>query len=129
MGITKSSSNILTYAAANGVSFLETLVLGRQVLYVTPAEIELQVEKFKIPHSPLPENLQGQFAEPLFQTLGATLVDSIDYSSFENATTLHDLNKPIPSTLKERYSVVFDGGTLEHVFNFPMAIKGCNRYE
>jgi hypothetical protein len=125
MGITKNSSNILAYAAAHGVSFSETLMLGRQVLYVTPAEAESQLVKFKVPHKPLPENWEGQFAEPLFHTLGATLVDSMDYSSFENATILHDLGKPVPTSLKERYSVVFDGGTLEHVFNFPAAVKNC----
>ena len=35
------------------------------------------------------------------------------------------MNQPIPDTLKGRYSCVLDGGTLEHVFNFPQAIKNA----
>ena len=35
------------------------------------------------------------------------------------------MNEPIPHDLKFRYSVVLDGGSLEHVFNFPVAIKNC----
>ena len=33
------------------------------------------------------------------------------------------MNLPIPDELKSRFSVVIDGGTLEHVFNFPQALK------
>jgi hypothetical protein len=49
----------------------------------------------------------------------------MDFSDYEKATVLHDLNKPIPGSLKGKYSLVVDGGTLEHVFNFPQAIKNC----
>jgi hypothetical protein len=35
------------------------------------------------------------------------------------------MNQKIPSEFIERYSVVLDGGSLEHVFNFPVAIKNC----
>ena len=49
-------------------------------------------------------------------------VDSFDVSNYENATIIHDMNKPIPDEHKNKYSVVFDGGTLEHVFNYPVAL-------
>jgi hypothetical protein len=35
------------------------------------------------------------------------------------------LNLPIPEALKNRYTVVFDGGTLEHVFDFPTAMRNA----
>ena len=35
------------------------------------------------------------------------------------------MNKEVPPSLKGQYSMVLDGGTLEHVFNFPVAIKNC----
>ena len=35
------------------------------------------------------------------------------------------MNLPIGDDLKRKFSVVIDGGTLEHVFNFPVAIKNC----
>jgi hypothetical protein len=50
-------------------------------------------------------------------------VDSLDYSPFEGAQLVHDLNTPIPAAWQGKYDVVYDGGTLEHVFNFPTALK------
>ena len=74
-----------------------------------------------------------RFLKTLFQKkildflklLGANKVDSMDASSYESATIVHDLNYPISEVLKSKYSVVLDSGTLEHVFNFPVAIKSC----
>jgi len=99
-------------------------MLGRQILYVTPQEAETYLTLFEIPHKKR-VSFDGRFAEVLFSALGAQVIDSMDYSTFENATIIHDLNKEVPSSLKNRYTTVFDGGTLEHVFNFPMAIKNC----
>jgi len=125
MGITKNFSHTLVYAKTLGVSYSVTLMLGRQVLYATTEQIESQLSKFKVDHAPLPANLEGKFSEPLFHALGAEIVDSMDYSTFEQATVIHDLNQPVPEKLKDKYSVVIDGGTLEHVFNFPVAVKNC----
>ena len=47
------------------------------------------------------------------------------FSDFEQATHIHDMNLPIPHDLEGRYSVVFDGGTLEHVFHAPQALLNC----
>jgi SAM-dependent methyltransferase len=46
-------------------------------------------------------------------------------SDFEGAEVVHDLNKPLPQQFKERFDLVYDGGTLEHVFNFPLALQNC----
>lgn len=125
MGITKNCSKFLSYATTQGVSFSETIMLGRQELFVIPSEFKDQLAQFNLPLANLPISFTGQFAEPLFHALGANVIDSMDYSTFENATVIHDLNLPIPNTLKKKYTTVFDGGTLEHIFNFPQAIKNC----
>jgi len=57
--------------------------------------------------------------------LGARITDSFDASDFEGASQVHDFNYPIPERFKETFSTVLDGGTLEHVFNYPMALKNC----
>jgi hypothetical protein len=67
----------------------------------------------------------GGWAEPFLQILGAEEVVSVDASAYESCSFVHDLNLPIPGTLKSRFDVVIDGGTLEHVFNFPVAVKNC----
>jgi SAM-dependent methyltransferase len=65
------------------------------------------------------------YADPLFEALGATQVDALDNSDFEGAKFIHDFSEPIPSEWKEQFDVVFDGGTLEHVFNFPAALRNA----
>ena len=35
------------------------------------------------------------------------------------------MNQPVPDRLRGAFDTVIDGGTLEHVFNFPTAIKNC----
>ncbi len=98
-------------------------MLGRQQLYTTENEL-MEIIPLEY-HRAIGDILSSNYAEPLFQTLGANQVDSVDFSSYEDATIIHDLNVPIPQHLKMKYNVVFDGGTLEHIFNFPVAIKNC----
>lgn len=65
------------------------------------------------------------FAEPFLELLGAERIESIDASGYEQATIIHDLNVPVPGSLHRRFTCVVDGGTIEHVFNFPNAVKSC----
>jgi SAM-dependent methyltransferase len=67
----------------------------------------------------------GGYIEPLLHNLGAAHVDSLDASDYERATLVHDLNLPLPDELRGKYSLVLDGGSLEHVFNFPQALRNC----
>jgi hypothetical protein len=69
------------------------------------------------------ELADGTYSEPFFRRLGATSVDSLDASDFEGATLIADLNQPLPQALRRRFSVVFDGGTLEHVFDISTALR------
>lgn len=126
MGLTSNCASFLFYARSLGISFDKTLMLGRLTLYATRDNIEADIAKFKS-HIKRPEEVvfKDGYSEPLFEILGASLTDSIDFSDYEKATVIHDLNQPIPETLKEKYTAVVDGGTIEHVFNFPVAIKNC----
>jgi hypothetical protein len=63
------------------------------------------------------------YGKPFFSLLGAQTTESIDNSDYENAIIIHDMNNPLPAELKGKFSVMADAGTLEHVFNYPTAIK------
>ncbi len=65
------------------------------------------------------------YSENFFRFLGAETAHSFDYSDYENPTYTHDMNEPIPEGFKDVYTAVLDGGSLEHIFNFPTAIKNC----
>jgi hypothetical protein len=97
--IDATGQRLLEACARRGVDFTRTLTFGRQEL------------------------AGGTYSEPFFQRLGATSVDSIDASDFEGATIIADLNRPLPQDLRRRFSVVFDGGTLEHVFDVATALR------
>ncbi|TXT26432.1 MAG: methyltransferase family protein [Gallionellaceae bacterium] len=129
MGIENSALHFLLSSRKTGVSFARTITLGRQDLLLRPPQFKALLHQYG--HCATDEEVErilkeaNQFADPLFRVLGAQVIDSMDYSSFESATVVHDMNQPIPEGLGQRYSLVFDGGTLEHVFNFPQAIQNC----
>lgn len=59
----------------------------------------------------------GEPPEVLFAALGFAVVDSLDVSGAEGCTIVHDLNEPVPARLHGAYDCVYDGGTMEHVFD------------
>jgi len=65
----------------------------------------------------------GNYADSFFRdVLIFDSIDSIDLSEYESATILHDIGEPLSHELEAKFDLAFDGGTLEHVFNFPVAI-------
>ncbi len=68
---------------------------------------------------------QVPYGEAFFKRLGAERIDSLDYSAYQSSTLCRDLNDPPSTDPVEGYDLVYDGGTLEHVFHFPNAIATC----
>jgi hypothetical protein len=126
MGITTNCTKFLFYSKQQGASFDQSLMLGRQSLHASKTQIAEIMKRFnydeKIVQS-IP--FKDSYAEPLFKLLGAKTIDSIDFSDYEKASILHDLNDPVSENLKNHFSVIFDGGTIEHIFNIPTAFKNC----
>ena len=115
-------------AKAQGVDFSLTLTLGRQKNNMTPRELAYLRKLYCIDsNSNQGESLKYRsYADHFFSHyLEVKNLSVIDYSDFENADIIHDMNQPIPESLWESFDVVIDGGTLEHIFNFPTAIKNC----
>jgi hypothetical protein len=126
MGLDINLARFLMAAHRRGASFAQVLTLGRLILNVYPARMSKLLRRHGYPDDHLrahPE--EWNTADPFFQTLGAQQVSSMDASDFEGANFVHDLNLPVPLELKQRFDVVCDGGTLEHVFNFPVALQNC----
>jgi hypothetical protein len=60
----------------------------------------------------------------LFKSLGFDLIESLDASSYEGATHVHDLNNiGILNATGRKYNFLFDGGTTEHVFHQPNVFR------
>jgi hypothetical protein len=129
MGLDYNGVKFLLYAKSVGVDFSETATIGRQYLYIDPTELKDILSKFNYQvddrYLELIFKENSGYAETLFRYIGAKNLYSFDRSSYENATYLHDMNCIIPECHKDKYDVVIDGGALEHIFNFPVAIKNC----
>jgi hypothetical protein len=126
MGLDINAIRFLISARRRGVEFGEVLMLGRQDLNVYPAKMRQVLAAAGFPGELFaPGAKDTGFAEPAFRALGARQVWSLDVSGFEGADFVHDLNRPIGPELRERFDLVYDGGTLEHVFQFPTALQNC----
>lgn len=53
----------------------------------------------------------------LFKALGFKKILSIDFSSYEGAEIILDLNEPIDKKFNNTADIVFDSGTSEHIFD------------
>jgi hypothetical protein len=118
---------LLTYPET--LDLKKTITIGRQYLFAPPAEIVDYLRSTnkaaKLTQTNIDTFLKADnfYVDNLLRLLGAEKIDSMDYSDYEQASIIHDLNKPIEASLKNQYSLVLDIGTIEHVFNAPTAMK------
>jgi SAM-dependent methyltransferase len=132
MGVTAPIAEFLVEARLAGGPLGRTLTLGHQALFVSPRRLQrLLADNGLWPEGTPREAFLASFTgatayvDPFLRALGASEVDVLDVSDYEGAQVLHDLNEPIPDGLKGTYDTVFDGGTLEHVFHYPTALRSC----
>ena len=61
-----------------------------------------------------------------FRLLGFDQVTSLDAAAWEGADVVADLNQPIPEELHGQFDVVFEGGTLQSVYDVPRALANVH---
>jgi hypothetical protein len=128
MGFDNTSLRIHCSLKKRGYSFEKVATLGRQTIYeinensLKNAANSLGLE---MPDEQATEILHGSdgYADGIYRWLGAKTIHSYDYSSYEGATHVWDMNEALPAEMAGGYDFVFDGGTLEHVFNYPSALR------
>jgi SAM-dependent methyltransferase len=121
------TAKFLIACRAAGVSFSRTITLGHQALLLSPGERRTLFKSLRNATAEDEAELAkgGCYADGLFQLLGAEEMVSIDASPYEGASLTHDMNDPLPADYAGQFDLVFDGGTLEHIFNFPCALRNC----
>jgi hypothetical protein len=127
MGIIRSNAAFYLDARARRVRFGRTMTLGRQRLYVRPSELDDLAARYRPDLLERTADLRyGELADTfLTRFLDVRDLQAMDHSAYEGAAILHDLNQPLPEALHEQFDVVIDSGTIEHVFNLPVAIATC----
>ena len=121
MGFETNAAALLLKMRRDGVDFGRILTLGHQHLHLDPPTYRRVLARLG---QPLADEVPV-YADSLLTALGAAHVESLDASTYEGATRVHDLNEPVPAAWHEQFDLVFDGGTLEHVFNFTTALRNC----
>lgn len=121
MAFETNAAALLLKMRRDGVDLGRVLTLGHQHVHLAPATYRRVLAGLGLP---LASDVPG-FADDLLRAMGAAHVESLDASAYEGATRLHDLNEPVPAAWHGQFDLVFDGGTLEHVFNVTTALKNC----
>ncbi len=120
MGFDINGIRLLINAKQLNINFEKVITIGRQGMDVSENSFYQLLAK-----SNLEKIKFDKYFEPFLQLLGAKITHSLDASGYEGATIIHDMNLPLPAQYKGKYTLVVDGGSLEHIFNFPVAIKNC----
>jgi SAM-dependent methyltransferase len=127
MGIDIQQARFLFNAPGHGVSYKQVGVLGRQLMMASSAQLAgflaAEAKCGNAAQLGAIAGLSGRFAEPFLEFLGAKEIVSFDASDYEEATVVHDFNEPIPERFHNHFDTMVDSGSLEHIFNFPVAIK------
>lgn len=137
MGIARAAYRLLLEEKKRGtLKGKRILQLGRQCILFDHATLLKYAQKHNVNLVPVKADLSFDSHykklgfiddQTLFQALGFEDVKSLDYSDFEGADIVWDLNTPIPDKYWDTFDVIYDGGTAEHVFNFPEVLANIHR--
>jgi hypothetical protein len=116
----------------------DVLFIGRQTVYFSPQDLarrlrdhctEVDEGAIEVDRATLNRRREGggELAtdRSIFRALGlpAARIKAIDVSPYEGAEIIHDLNQPIPATLRGCADFVVDGSTLDNVFDPAMVLR------
>lgn len=104
MGIGIDEREFLQFAKDAGADFTRLCTVGRQELTVAGLSLK-------------------EYADDFFARLGARTVEVLDYSGYQGATLVHDLNSEDLPPGGGRFTFLLDSGSLEHVFHVPNALR------
>ena len=123
MGISRGFTKLLLDELSINSAGKSILQLGRQGIFLTSSDLFDILKDYDRPfnHNDISDSRLDDIE--YFSALGFENVESCDYSDFQSATHIFDLNTPAPAELKEKYDLIVDGGTMEHIFNVPRVLE------
>ena len=126
MGLNYNDVRFLLEWRRDAVGGAVLVTLGRQKVFLHPGQCrQLRSDRTS---AWLDDYRFGDFADDMFRrAFGFERVESIDISPFEDATIVSDIGAPLPAEVYSQFDLAIDGGTLEHVFNYPVGIANLMR--
>jgi hypothetical protein len=127
MALVYPDLQLLIAAREGGARYDRIATLGRLKLFLHPGDVQ-DLARAGAAGALLDQYAWGDWCERyLVELLGAREVVSFDASAHEAATRVMDLNRDLSPQHEEGFDLVIDGGTLEHVFNYPVAVSNLMR--
>lgn len=137
MGIRRSSMFLLLDLYSSSIERGSVLQIGRQGATFTKKELMgllsskgLELPRFELGKSQiLSVGLYEKFPTDLevFSSVGFSGIHVLDVNNYEGADILHDLNLPVSQDLYEKFDLIYDGGSTEHVFNLPQVLENYSK--
>ena len=120
MGIDNTAARmLLILRSLPDIDFGDVLTLGHQRSYIS---IRLQ-KRIAKELGVAKELLSQNYSDGFMKAIGIENLQILDISNYENATIIHDLNTPIPDSLRSQFSLVVDIGTSEHVYDVTQSLE------
>lgn len=137
MGLAKGALNVLLAEARRRPLTGRVLTLGRMDVHFGAADmariaaeagVTLREPGDEAPPTKAALASKGYVSDRYaLKALGFSDVTSLDASAYEGADVIFDLNEPEPPPeLLGAFDLLFDGGTLEHVFHLPNALANVH---
>ncbi len=136
MGVPRGVIRLLLDEASRRPFSGALIQLGRMSIYCTYEELVgwaalhgvalSPVAAVELSHDPLLAELGCLSDRTFFSLLGFSEIRSCDYSDWESVDYLFDLNGELPTDLAGRFDVVFEAGTIQHVFHLPNVLRNMH---
>jgi hypothetical protein len=133
MGINSSAFKLILEEYKKRPFSGKVLLLGNQYYFQNLKETKADLDNYKINYdssllnlSDEPKQKEGQFVDfsSILNSLKIEEVDIMDFSDYEGANIIQDLNILIKNQdIVDKYDLIIDGGTLEHIFHIPNAFE------
>jgi SAM-dependent methyltransferase len=150
MGLTTPVAELIAHEAAFRPLRGDFAVLGKQTTYLTERTLNWLLEKYGLSR-PIDLKIDidtttaavakgggtypGPAGQPLrlisdttfCRALGADRFFAVDVSDYEGADIVCDMSLPIPKELHSRFDVIYDGSSLDNIFNPAEALMNMSR--
>lgn len=144
MAILKSHINLLSYLKSQNKNIFKgnVLSISQQAVYENLISTINIIKKYNSKISKIPKNFDKSNKikswdntkyknniniKTLLKLLGANKTIISDVSNYESPDIILDLNKKVKPKLYNKFDLILDFGTLEHVFDVPQALENYTK--
>ena len=135
MGLPRAAIKLIAETIREHEISGRVLIIGKQDVWGTEKEVVRWLRESGLTPAPCRPLVSGKpdfrrlnFIQDtsLFELMGFREVVTLDYSDYEGAQLICDLNHPLPNELLARagsFDLIVESGCLEHIFNVPRVLE------